>query len=46
MKARVITNDRFRDWVGDFPEVAQARYLVPGGYRDGRLWLGLGGEPE
>lgn len=39
--ARVVTNDRFRDWAGDFPEVARPGFLIRGGYRDGRLWLDL-----
>ncbi len=40
--ARIVTNDRYRDWVQDFPELAEPGQLVPGGYRDGKLWLGLG----
>lgn len=41
MGARVVTNDRFRDWAGDFPEIADRAHLIRGGYRDGRLWLDL-----
>lgn len=37
--ARVVTNDRFRDWAGDFPEVANKGHLLKGGYRKGTLWL-------
>ncbi|MBY4893380.1 hypothetical protein KUL25_11455 [Rhodobacteraceae bacterium N5(2021)] len=37
--AKVVTNDRFRDWATDFPEVAENNFLVHGGYRDGKLWL-------
>ena len=37
--ATVISNDRFRDWAQDFPEVETAGHLVPGGYLDGQLWL-------
>ncbi|MGI3164818.1 NYN domain-containing protein [Pseudooceanicola sp. 200-1SW] len=37
--ARVVTNDRFRDWVDRHPEVAEEGYLLRGGYRAGRLWL-------
>lgn len=40
--AKVVTNDRFRDWVADFPEVASFGLLVKGGYRDGDLWLDEG----
>lgn len=39
--ARIVTNDRYRDWVVDFPEVAEAGHLIKGGYRDGVLWLDL-----
>lgn len=39
--AQVVTNDRFRDWVDQHPEVAEEGYLVRGGYRSGRLWLSL-----
>jgi hypothetical protein len=39
--ARIVTNDRFRDWAAQFPEVTQAGTLITGGYRDGALWLGL-----
>jgi len=41
MGALVITNDRFRDWAGQFPEVHKKGHLVRGGYRDDRLWLDL-----
>jgi hypothetical protein len=37
--ARVISNDRFRDWAEDFPELAMPGHLIRGGYRDGALWL-------
>lgn len=39
MDAKIITNDQFRDWAGDFPEVADRGKLVQGGYQDGALWL-------
>lgn len=39
--ARVVTNDRYRDWAGDFPEVTRPGFLIRGGYRDGKLWLDL-----
>lgn len=41
MGAIVITNDRFRDWAIDFPEVRTRGHLVRGGYRDGTLRLDL-----
>jgi hypothetical protein len=31
--ARIVTNDRFRDWVDDFPEIATPGHLISGGYR-------------
>lgn len=30
LKARVVTNDRFRDWVDDFPEIQNPGFLVRG----------------
>ncbi|HBT00918.1 MAG TPA: hypothetical protein DEB47_13885, partial [Citreicella sp.] len=44
-KARVVTNDRYRDWTDQHPEVAENGYLVRGGYRAGRLWLNLPDDP-
>jgi len=42
--ARIVTNDRFRDWAGDFPEVRSPGFLLRGGFREGRPWLDLGPE--
>lgn len=39
LNAKVITNDRFRDWAKDFPEVAEPGTLIKGGYKAGTLWL-------
>jgi len=39
--ARIVTNDRYRDWWGDHPEAAEPGHLIKGGYRDGALWLDL-----
>lgn len=39
--ARVVSNDRFRDWAAQFPEVVRQDQLITGGYRHGRLWLDL-----
>jgi rRNA-processing protein FCF1 len=36
---RVVSNDRFRDWAKDFPEVADPAHFLRGGYREGVLWL-------
>lgn len=37
--ARVITNDLYRDWAEDFPEVRTPGYLIPGGFSERGLWL-------
>ncbi|MFT7596251.1 MAG: hypothetical protein ACI8R4_003586 [Paracoccaceae bacterium] len=42
--AQVVTNDRFRDWAENYPEVADPGFLIRGGYRSGRLWLELDAE--
>ena len=39
LKARVVTNDRFRDWAAAHPEVREPGFLIRGGYRAGALWL-------
>jgi hypothetical protein len=39
MGAPVISNDRFREWARDYPEVAEPGHVVGGGYRQGRLWF-------
>lgn len=41
MGARVVSNDRFRDWAKDWPEVTQPGFLIRGGVRDGRVWVDL-----
>lgn len=43
LSARIVTNDRYRDWAADHPEVATPGHLIRGGYRDGALWLDLDG---
>lgn len=35
----VVTNDRYRDWVADFPDVTQPGVLVPGRVEDGAVTL-------
>ncbi|MFN4129106.1 MAG: NYN domain-containing protein [Paracoccaceae bacterium] len=40
--ALVLSNDRFRDWAGDFPEVTQPGRVRRGGYRGGVLWMETG----
>lgn len=39
MGARIVTNDRYRDWEDSFPEVRQPDLLIRGGFRHGKLWL-------
>lgn len=39
LRARVVTNDRYRDWAAEFPEVARPGFLIRGGVKDGALWL-------
>ncbi|MFO1174574.1 MAG: hypothetical protein U1E48_05130 [Paracoccaceae bacterium] len=42
--AKVVSNDRYRDWAAAFPEVDRAGFVIRGGYREGRVWLAEGGE--
>lgn len=43
LKARIVTNDRYRDWVDRYPDVARPETLITGEMRDGRVWLrGMG----
>ena len=37
--ARVVSNDRFRDWAETFPEIGTAGKVIRGGYRNGKLWM-------
>lgn len=37
--ARIVSNDRFRDWAGAHPEVTEPGHLVRGGFQGGKLWL-------
>jgi hypothetical protein len=37
--ARVVTNDRYRDWAEAHPEVARPGFLIRGGVREGAVWL-------
>lgn len=39
MAAPIVTNDRFRDWLDDFPEFAEPGRLIQGGYRKGAPYL-------
>lgn len=37
--AQIVTNDRYRDWVGDFPELQTPGHLIRGGITAGKVWL-------
>lgn len=39
LNARVVTNDRFRDWAADHPKIHEPGFLVPGRIRDGAVTL-------
>jgi hypothetical protein len=39
--AAILSNDQYRDWVSDHPEIKTPGHLIKGGYKDGALWLGL-----
>ncbi len=39
--ARIVTNDRYKDWADQHPEVGTVGHLIKGGYQDGKLWLDL-----
>jgi hypothetical protein len=39
LQAKIVTNDRFRDWAEAHPEVQEPGHLIRGGFRDGKLWL-------
>ena len=36
---RVVSQDRFRDWESEFPELRRPDFRVRGGYDAGKLWL-------
>lgn len=37
--ARIVTNDRYRDWADSHPQVLEPGFLIRGGVRDGKVWL-------
>lgn len=39
--AIVVSNDRFRDRIADFPQMEAPGRLIHGGWRDGKVWLDL-----
>lgn len=44
--ARIVSNDRYRDWAQAHPEVLEPGYLIKGAYRDSGLWLDLDDRPD
>jgi hypothetical protein len=44
LEARVVTNDRYRDWVDDHPRVVEPGFLVRGRLRNGAVSLDLPSE--
>jgi len=41
IKAKVVTNDRYRDWAQDFPEIREPGFLIRGGLRNGLVRVDL-----
>jgi hypothetical protein len=39
LNARIVSNDRFRDWMDLYPDVARSENLITGEMRDGRVSL-------
>lgn len=39
--ARIVSNDRFRDWAEAHPEVTRPGHLIRGGFDHGKLWLDI-----
>lgn len=39
--ARIVSNDRYRDWADQHPELADPHLLIRGEYRNGALWMDL-----
>lgn len=37
--ARIVTNDRFRDWAEKYPKVMEKGFLIRGEMRAGKAWL-------
>lgn len=42
MHARVVSNDRYRNWADRYPEVKEANFLVQGGIKNGKPWIAWG----
>lgn len=46
LKARVVTNDRFRDWTESHPQVVDANFLVRGRLQTGKVSLDFGNHED
>jgi hypothetical protein len=46
LNARIVTNDRYRDWADRYPLVNAPGFLIRGGWRDGGVWVGEVGAEE
>jgi hypothetical protein len=46
MNAQIVTNDKFRDWASDYPEVRRDGHLIKGRCHNGALELKLGPPPK
>ena len=40
-QARIVSNDRFRDWADSHAIVGDPASMIRGGYRNGQLWLDI-----
>lgn len=38
-RSRILSNDRFRDWLEQHPDLAQDGKVIRGGYDNGKLWM-------
>lgn len=38
-EAKIVTNDRYRDWAEQHPDVLKPDFLIKGGMRNGTVWL-------
>ncbi|PVH30643.1 NYN domain-containing protein [Pararhodobacter oceanensis] len=41
LRARVVTNDKFRDWSGEFPFLSDSGFLIPGRFVENSVRLRL-----
>lgn len=46
MKAPIISNDRYREWEADHPEIREPGRLIRGGWANGQPWVDIAAFPE